>query len=106
MTKAKTRYLYRVTRSVTQPNMWSVSKLNSEDLECESFYNVVEDPGGRREWVCSCPAYKPYCKHIFMVKAYRLALTKSITKGNPIISGIYDPSDSSWQMTTSNQIST
>lgn len=100
MTKAKTKYIYRIHQNAVHNHVWQVSKLVSEDLECEAFYNVVEEPGMRRDWICSCPAYKPYCKHIFMVKAYRTYLTKAITKGEPIISGMFDPSDNSWVFTT------
>lgn len=98
----KTAFHYRITYEArATPPRYRVSKLDN-DLEVHAVYDVFMErrTTGREEeefvYICGCPAYKPLCKHVHWVKAFRLR-----TKGrNDVSCAYFDPALNKMRLVT------
>ena len=87
-------YLIRLDKrpDITQ---WNVFKLD-RDGEHENTYQVIQvERAGEMEFTCTCPSYKPFCKHISWVKFLRQKTATN--KDAAIVGGRYFPKEGTWQ---------
>ena len=81
MTKS-TNY-YKIAPVAGNEKEFGVSKINS-DLEMLDFYKIIVEFDGNL--ICTCPAYKPACKHKSMY--YKMKQANKLDGAH-----VWDPSD-------------
>ncbi len=91
-------YLIRLDR---RPDIvqWNVFKLDRDGEHIDSYHVIQTEKAGHQEYTCTCPAYKPFCKHISWVKFLR----QKMLRDTSIVGGRHFPKEGTWQYETEAQ---
>lgn len=85
------RYVIRKSRREDRCQ-YDIHKLDPDGDHLDSYYVIVTTKDGEREYTCSCPAYKAFCKHIHWLKYFIHQQERDAT----IIGGRHFPKDGTW----------
>ena len=90
-------YKYSIQKSSTPAangsTMWVIGKID-EDGNPVQTYTVTETTyESRNDYVCSCPSYKPLCKHVHWVKGLKMLINREPTRTG----GIFNPATNDWE---------
>lgn len=78
---------------------WNVFKLDRDGEHVDSYKVIQTEKAGQREYTCTCPSYKPFCKHVHWVKFLR----QKMMNNTAIVGGRHFPKEGTWEFETEAQ---
>lgn len=86
------RYVIRKSRREDRCQ-YDIMKIDPDDECLDTYHIIVTTKDGQREYVCTCPAYKAFCKHIHWVKLF----TKQEERDPTILGVRHYPKEGTWE---------